>query len=45
MLGVGEGLIRERLLDLDGLAGVDELVDVSGHIGSARDLAVEVFDC
>jgi hypothetical protein len=45
MFGVREGVIGERLLDLDGLAGVDELVDVGRHIGSARDLAVEVFDC
>ena len=45
MLGVGQGVVGERLLDLDRFAGVDELVDVGRHIGSAVELAVEVFDC
>lgn len=31
MHGLGEGLVGEGLLDLDGLAGLDELVDVRGH--------------
>ena len=35
MGGFGECLIGERLLDLDGLAGLDELVHVRGHRGSA----------
>ena len=43
--GVGERILGERLLDLDGLAGVDELVDVRGHVGSAGVLAVELFEC
>ena len=45
MLGVGEGVVGEGLLDLDGLTGVDELVDVGRHVGSAVELAVELFDC
>jgi hypothetical protein len=28
---LGERVVGEGLLDLDGLAGVDELVDVGGH--------------
>ena len=28
---LGEGRVGERLLDFDGLAGVDELVDVRWH--------------
>lgn len=35
MHGFGERVVGERLLDLDGLAGVDELVDVRGHRCSA----------
>jgi hypothetical protein len=45
MLRVGQSVIGERLLDLDGLACVDELVDVGRHVGSAVALAVELFDC
>jgi hypothetical protein len=45
MLGMGQRVVSERLLDLDGLTGVDELVDVGRHIGSAVALAVELFDC
>ena len=42
---MGKGVVGERLLDLDGLAGVDELVDVGRHVGSAVALAVGLFDC
>jgi hypothetical protein len=46
VLGLGEGVVGERLLDLYGLTGVDELVDVGRHVGSAVcALAVELFDC
>jgi hypothetical protein len=40
----GQRVVREGLLDLDGLAGVDEAVDVRGHrirryrLGLAPDL-------
>jgi hypothetical protein len=31
MDGLGERVVGERLVHLDGLAGVDELVHVGGH--------------
>jgi hypothetical protein len=31
MLSFGEGVVGERLTDLDGLTGFDELVDVDRH--------------
>jgi hypothetical protein len=45
MVGMGERIVGECLLHLDGLAGVDELVDVGWHVGSAGELAVELIDC
>jgi hypothetical protein len=31
--GLGQGVVGESLLNLDGFTGVDELVDVGRHIG------------
>jgi hypothetical protein len=45
VLDLREGVVGERLLDLDGLTGVGELVHVGRHIGSAVALAVKLFDC
>jgi hypothetical protein len=45
MLGLGQRIVGERLLHLDGLAGVNEFVDVGRHVGSAMGLAVERYDC
>ena len=36
MHGFGERVVTERLLNLDGLVGIDELVYVGGHRGSGR---------
>jgi hypothetical protein len=48
MGGLREGGVRERLLDLDGLAAVDEPVDVGGHRWLRvpfLELALELVDC
>jgi hypothetical protein len=45
---LGEGVVGERLLDLDGLTGLDELVHVGGHVsapGVHRGLAVGKGEC
>jgi hypothetical protein len=34
---LGEGVVGEGLLDLDGLTGLDELVHVGGHLQCSRD--------
>jgi len=39
MHGLGEGVVGEGLLHLDGLTGVDELVHVGGHGESFADTA------
>ena len=42
MNGLGEGVIGERLLHLDGLVGVDESVHVGRHVGT--EITAEVSD-
>lgn len=41
MHGLGQGVVGERLLDLDGLSGFDKLVDVRWH-DSRKDIVVSV---
>ena len=45
MHGFGERIVTEGLLHVDGLAGLDELVDVGGHLGLRRRLALDVGEC